>query len=125
MAKKAKKRGRPPGSKSVAKMDIAQLRSHIDRLEGMFAKKVSAQKAFIEGKLSELSGYATAKAAGIVRAVKRVARKKRAKAPPKYRSKKTPSQTWSGRGMTPIWMREEIKGTKLKRDDFLIAKSTK
>jgi DNA-binding protein H-NS len=27
---------------------------------------------------------------------------------------------WSGRGMTPIWMRDEMKGTKLKKDDFLI-----
>ena len=25
-----------------------------------------------------------------------------------------------GRGMTPIWMREEMKGTKLKKNDFLI-----
>jgi hypothetical protein len=41
MAKKAKRRGRPPGSKnkksigkSVATMDIAQLRAHIDSLQG-------------------------------------------------------------------------------------------
>ena len=27
---------------------------------------------------------------------------------------------WSGRGVTPVWMREEMKGTKLKKDDFLI-----
>jgi len=25
-----------------------------------------------------------------------------------------------GRGMLPTWMREEIKGTKLKKEDFLI-----
>jgi len=45
---------------------------------------------------------------------------KRAKAAPKYRSRKDSSVTWSGRGMTPVWMREEMKGTKLKKDDFLI-----
>ena len=45
---------------------------------------------------------------------------KRAKAAPKYQSKKDRSVKWSGRGMTPIWMREEMKGTKLKKDDFLI-----
>jgi DNA-binding protein H-NS len=27
---------------------------------------------------------------------------------------------WSGRGMTPVWMRAEMKGTKLKKEDFLI-----
>ena len=45
---------------------------------------------------------------------------KRAKARPKYQSKKDKSVKWSGRGMTPIWMRTEMKGTKLKKDDFLI-----
>jgi DNA-binding protein H-NS len=46
---------------------------------------------------------------------------KRAKAVPKYQSKKDRSVKWSGRGMMPIWMRDEMKGTKLKRDDFLIS----
>ena len=27
---------------------------------------------------------------------------------------------WSGRGMLPIWMREEMKGTKLTKQDFAI-----
>jgi len=27
---------------------------------------------------------------------------------------------WSGRGMTPVWMREEMRDTKLTKDDFLI-----
>ena len=47
MAKKAKRRGRPPGSKnqksigkSVATMDMVQLRAHIDNLQGVLAKKV-------------------------------------------------------------------------------------
>jgi DNA-binding protein H-NS len=44
----------------------------------------------------------------------------RRKAEPKYQSKKNRQLKWSGRGMTPIWMREEMKGTKLKKDDFLI-----
>jgi DNA-binding protein H-NS len=39
---------------------------------------------------------------------------------PKYQSKKDKSLKWTGRGMTPVWMREEMKGTKLKKDDFLI-----
>lgn len=45
---------------------------------------------------------------------------KRAKAKPKYQSKKNKSLKWSGRGMLPVWMREEMKGTKLKKDHFLI-----
>jgi DNA-binding protein H-NS len=135
MAKKAKRRGRPPGSKnknksvaqigklgqSVAKMDVGQLRAYIDGLEDALAKKIQQQKEIFEGHLSELQGYVSAKAAGVVRTVMMVPRKgKRAKAPPKYQSKKNKSMKWSGRGMLPIWMREEMKGTKLTKDDFAI-----
>ena len=40
---------------------------------------------------------------------------------PRYRSKKDPTVTWSGRGMLPKWMREEIQGTKLTKGDFRIS----
>ena len=43
-----------------------------------------------------------------------------AKAPAKYQSKKNRSLKWSGRGMLPVWMREEMKGTKLTKQDFAI-----
>jgi hypothetical protein len=64
MAKKAKRRGRPPGSKnkksigkSVATMDVAQLRAHIDDLQSALAKKVREQRAYFEDQLSQLGGY--------------------------------------------------------------------
>ena len=135
MAKKAKRRGRPPGSKnkvvkangvgkigkSFANMEVGQLRSLIGDLEGLLTKKVQQQREILEGHLAELQGYVSSKAAGVVRTVMRVPRAgKRAKAAPKYQSRKNAVMKWSGRGMTPVWMREEIKGTKLKKDDFLI-----
>jgi len=129
MAKKAKRRGRPPGSKnkksigkSVATMDISQLRAHIDGLQRVLAKKVSAQRAYFESQLSQLGGYVSKKASAALKTATlgngRVG--KRAKAKPKYQSKKKPTLKWSGRGMTPVWMREEMKGTKLTKDSFLI-----
>jgi len=129
MAKKAKRRGRPPGSKnkksigkSVATMDIGQLHAHIDSLQSVLAKKISEQRAYFEGQLSQLGGYVSKKASAAVKTVTPGNGKagKRAKAKPKYQSKKDKSVRWSGRGMTPVWMREEMKGTKLKKDDFLI-----
>jgi DNA-binding protein H-NS len=124
MAKKAKRRGRPPGAKSPDKMDVGQLRQYIERLEGVLKKKVSEQRAYFEEKLSELSGYASARATRVVRALSGKKKKgTRRKAAPKYRSRKDPKQLWSGRGVTPVWMREEMKGTKLKKEDFLISKS--
>jgi len=40
---------------------------------------------------------------------------------PRYRSKEDPTVTWSGRGVLPKWMREEIKGTNLTKEDFRIS----
>jgi DNA-binding protein H-NS len=124
MAKKAKRRGRPPGAKSPDKMDVGQLRQYIDRMENLLKQKVSEQRSYFEEKLSELSGYASAKASRVMRAISGPKKKgTRKKAAPKYRSRKNPKILWSGRGVTPVWMREEMKGTKLKKDDFLIVKA--
>src|SRR5215210_8103047 len=64
MAKKAKRRGRPPGSKnkksigkSVATMDVAQLRAHIDNLQGALARKLNEQRSYFESQLAQLGGY--------------------------------------------------------------------
>ena len=123
MAKKAKRRGRPPGAKSPDKMDIGQLRQYIEKLQGMLTERVSEQRAYLEEKLSELGDFASAKVARVTRAFGPKKKGSRRKALPKYRSRKDPKTVWSGRGVTPVWMREEMKGTKLKKDDFLIAKS--
>ena len=124
MARKAKRRGRPPGAKSPDKMDIGQLRQYIDRMENLLKQKVGEQRSYFEEKLSELSGFASAKASRVMRAMGGPKKKgTRRKATPKYRSRKNPKTVWSGRGVTPVWMREEMKGTKLKKDDFLIRKA--
>ena len=102
MAKKAKRRGRPPGSKnksalakvgklakSVSKMDVRQLRDYIAGLESALAAKVQQQREFLEAQLAGLRIYADNKAGAAVRAVMRVPNtRKRAKAKPKYQSKK-------------------------------------
>jgi DNA-binding protein H-NS len=139
MAKKAKRRGRPPGStnqkkgvrapkgiaKSFAKMEVDQLRGLIDDLEGLLSRKIQEQRSILEGHLAELQGYVSQKAAGVVRAVMRVPKANgrggsRAKPEPKYHSRKDKSLKWTGRGLMPRWMREEMKGTKLKKENFLI-----
>ena len=132
MAKKAKRRGRPPGSKNkkksvtrltrnFAKMEVGQLRDYIGQLEETLAAKIQQQREYLEGQLEGLQIYASNKAAAAVRTVMRVPRTgKRRKPAPKYQSKKNKSLKWTGRGMLPVWMREEMKGTKLTKDDFAI-----
>jgi hypothetical protein len=131
MAKKAKRRGRPPGStnkktgvrapkgiaKSFAKMEVTQLRGLIDDLEGLLSQKIQEQRSILEGHLAELRGYVSQKAAGIIRNGRGGLR---AKPEPKYQSKKDRSLKWTGRGLTPRWMREEMKGTNLTNESFVI-----
>jgi len=127
MAKK-KRRGRPPGSKnkssltkSVATMDVAQLRSYISGLQDTLAARVQQQREYFESQLAGLRVYADNKAGAAVRTLMRVPKtRKRAPAKPKYQSKKHKRLKWSGRGLMPVWMREEMKGTKLTKDNFLI-----
>ena len=132
MAKKAKRRGRPPGSKNkkksvarltknFAKMEVGQLRAYIDNLEATLAAKIKQQREILEGQIAGLQIYTSNKAAAAVRTVMRVPRTgKRRKPEPKYRSKKDARLKWTGRGMLPTWMREEMKGTKLTKEDFSI-----
>ena len=122
MAKKSKRRGRPPGAKSPDKMDVGQLRQYIERLQSTLSQRVSEQRAYLEEKLSELTGFGAPKKRGRPAGSTSKKTGSRRKAAPKYRSKKDPKTVWSGRGVTPVWMREEMKGTRLKKDDFLIAK---
>src|SRR5215213_9742082 len=99
MAKKAKRRGRPPGSKnkkkvgngnSVTRMEVGQLRTYIENLENLLAKKVREQREVLTGQLAELQDYASPKTAKAVRSAMSVPRTgQRAKAKPKYQSKKT------------------------------------
>lgn len=134
MSTKAKRRGRPPGSKnkstlakavklagSVSKMDVGQLRHYITGLESTLAAKIQQQREYLEGQLAGLRIYADNKAGAAVRAVMRVPNtRRRVKAKSKYQSKKHKRLKWSGRGMLPIWMREEMRGTKLTKEDFAI-----
>ena len=132
MAKKAKRRGRPPGSKNkkksvtrlagnFAKMEVGQLRDYIGQLEETLAAKIQQQREYLEGQLAGLQIYASNKAAAAVRTVMRVPRTgKRKKPAPKYQSKKNKSLKWTGRGMLPVWMRDEMKGTRLTKEDFAI-----
>jgi DNA-binding protein H-NS len=66
--------------------------------------------------------YAGNKAGAAVRTVMRLPPNERQRAPakPKYRSKKHKRLKWSGRGLMPRWMVEEMKGTRLTKEDFLI-----
>ena len=125
-----KRRGRPPGSKnkprfsgSAAKMDVAQLSNYIASLRHTLVAKVEQQREYFERQLAALGIHSNGRLGSRTTRGARAAKPRtgrRAKPEPKYQSKKDPKLKWTGRGMTPIWMRDEMKGTKLRKENFLI-----
>jgi len=101
--------------KQLKTMDVSALLALRGKIDALLAAK---RKEF-ETALAALDGGGTVGNGKIAKASNGKTGK-RAKAKPKYQSKKNRSVKWSGRGMVPVWMRDEMKGTKLKKDDFLI-----
>jgi DNA-binding protein H-NS len=96
-------------SPSLAKLSVEALLTLRDEIGAILSKRADALK----GQLA-LLGNGGGVGNGRSRSVKG------RKVAPKYRSKKDPKLTWAGRGAVPIWMREEMKAGKLKKDSFLI-----
>jgi len=99
--------------KSMSFDDLIQLRHGV---EEMISQKATSAKRELQAKLEELDNL-TGSAAP-------VAKKRRGvlagtKVAPKYRNPKNRTQTWSGRGRTPLWLQAMIKqGHKI--DEFAI-----
>jgi DNA-binding protein H-NS len=101
----------------MAKQDLASM--SVDALLKLRDDVTAALNRKADALQKELSRLGTGQGYG-----KAGARKGRTtagrKVAPKYRSRKDAKLTWSGRGALPRWMREEMKGTKLKKENFLI-----
>jgi DNA-binding protein H-NS len=97
-------------------LELADLKALIDELQGIFQNKVLEKRRFYERELSELSNLSVVQLA----AMDAPSGDRRAVVLPKFRSKKDPSLTWSGRGSIPRWIKQEMKELRLKKEDFRI-----
>ena len=84
------------------------------KLRDDVTQAIADRAADLRRQLSQLTGSKPDRVAK-----KRKGRKGR-KVAAQFRSKKDPSVVWSGRGALPRWMKEEMKGTKLKKENFRI-----
>ena len=105
-----------PIPKNLAKMSIETL----VELRDSISDALSAKAVGLRKQLSALTGTDVGNGARRGRPAGRRSSLKGRKVAPKYRSRKNPKLTWAGRGATPRWMRDEMKGGKLKKDAFLI-----
>jgi DNA-binding protein H-NS len=100
---------RPSRLASMSVEALLKLRDDIGVVLNRKAEELNSQ-------LSKLGGSTV----GNGRRGQRVSAMKGRKVAPKYRSRKDPQLTWAGRGATPVWMRNEMKARKLKKEAFLI-----
>jgi DNA-binding protein H-NS len=101
-----------PKKSSYASLSVEALLKMRDEIGSVLSRKA----AELQRQLASMTGSAGAKRgrpAGKTR-------KKMAKVAPQFRSKKDAKLVWSGRGGTPRWMKNEMKGTKLKKESFKI-----
>jgi DNA-binding protein H-NS len=103
---------------ALKSMSVAKLYSLRDKVDAEIGEKVTARRRELEAQLSELAHHDA-------RATRKMARGHRlGPVAPKYRNPKDPSQTWAGRGLQPLWLRDAIKSGK-KLDSFLIVKGAR
>jgi DNA-binding protein H-NS len=100
---------------NLKSMSVHQLTSLRQQVETALNSKVIEQRRAIESKLAKLGSFqggATRRGVG------------RGKVVPKYLNPDNDHETWTGRGMKPLWLAAAIKAGK-KLDDFLIANANR
>ncbi|MDA9463554.1 MULTISPECIES: H-NS histone family protein [Bradyrhizobium] len=95
-----------------ASATTAELWRLYDEVTTVLSRRMIAEKAKLEERLRRIEGTAGAPSAERVR---------RPYPPvlPKYRNPKNPSETWSGRGKQPRWLKAQLRAGK-KLNDLLI-----
>ena len=101
------------GLDKMSYAELAELRSQIDR---RMVEKQSSERLALRQKMADLAkdhGMSLDEVLG-------KGRKGKGSVAPKYRDPKNPENTWTGRGRMPRWMAAATKGSKAKKEDFLI-----
>jgi DNA-binding protein H-NS len=105
---------RPRTLERMSYAELSKLEAEIARLK---AEKQNEERAALREKMA-----AMAKEHGFdMGELFHGRRKGKGSVAPKYRDPKNPEDTWTGRGRMPRWMVAATKGSKAKKEDFLIS----
>lgn len=96
-----------------ASVTTAELWRLYDEVTTVLSRRMTAEKTKLEERLRKIEGTAVA--------AQNEGRPRRPYPPvlPKYKNPKNPSETWSGRGKQPRWLKAQLRAGK-KLDDLLI-----
>lgn len=98
-----------------------------DRVNALLVSRVDRERRDLETRLKRLHRFKTANAAPTKsKPASKPARKKKPvklkkKVAPKYRNPENSSETWTGRGLQPRWMRQAISTRGKTLEDFRIS----
>jgi len=100
-------------------LPLHELAELVQKAEKALAEKKKSERKNVIAQIKELADSIGVTVTVHESGVKTVSSRKGSKVAPKYRNPSNSDQTWTGRGVTPRWLREFInKGRKL--EDFLI-----
>ncbi len=125
MAKSAQSIGRGDVREWFSQLAFETQQSVLDEFSSEVAAYREKRIDQLEIELRALRGQTVSVGRGNVRStadVRAASPKKGVKVPPKYRDKAT-GNTWAGRGVQPVWIREYLKKRGNKLEDLLIAKN--
>jgi DNA-binding protein H-NS len=105
--------------KNPEAMSFDELLTFRERLVGMIARMVKGARRDLQAQMAQLDGLMSGERRKSGRPPGRPHALLGRKVPPKYRGPN--GETWAGRGMMPVWLRDEMKrGRKL--EHFAIGK---
>ena len=103
-------------AKGVEKMSYSELTELELRIQRAKAHKQDEERSLLRQKVTEM-----VKAHGFdLRELMGKGRNGKGSVAIKYRDPKNSQNTWTGRGRMPRWMVAATKGSKAKREDFLV-----
>lgn len=111
-------------SYNLKSMSVDQLWDLHERLVAELGRKIAAEKAMLEDRLSQLASVKRHSAPHQINSAAsqfphREAKRAYPKVLPKYRNPRNPEETWAGRGKQPRWLVAQLR-TGRKLEDFRI-----
>jgi DNA-binding protein H-NS len=107
--------------KNPENMTAAELTKLRDRVEQLLAGKAKQAKVELRAQMMALAKKQGLSLDDVLNGSRgKSGKKAKGKVAIKYRDPNNPANTWTGRGRTPRWMVAAMKGSKVKKEHFLI-----
>lgn len=106
-------------SENFSHMPLHELAEFVQKAEKALAEKVKSERKNVILQIRELADSIGVTVTIHEEGARTGSSRKGSKVPPKYKNPENPNQTWTGRGVTPVWLRNLINQGR-RAEEFLI-----